>query len=49
MAAAAPQIEALSELLAGQLCDGALLGGAKLSQSLALASGEALVMLNETL
>lgn len=47
-ATAAPQLEALNQVLPGQFCDGALLGPAKLAKSLTIAPAEALVLSAET-
>ena len=47
MAAAAPQIEGLHQILPGQFCDGAVFGGGKIAKAPAVAPGEALVLMPE--
>ena len=48
IAAAAPQIEGLNQVLPGQFCGGALLDGIKLAKSPVIGAGEALVLMHET-
>ena len=47
MAAAAPQIEGLNQVLPGQFCDGTMLAGAALAKAPVLAGGEALVLMHQ--
>jgi murein DD-endopeptidase MepM/ murein hydrolase activator NlpD len=48
IAAAAPQLQGLNQVLPGQFCDGTLLSGGAMSKSPALLSGEALVIMHQT-